>query len=154
MDAPDKLVALVRDEVDDGPLLADAEEVAAELDADELEREEAERAARRLAEDVGVERARLARDDGREEDVGDDGHDCTRERERERVSFAGSFGVLRAREGEREQDAPGMYRSGQLRSSRGGFHPSATPVPSLRTTLRLQGRCRQGQTMRRSLLTT
>ena len=74
-DAPDKLVPLVRDEVDDGAFLADAEEVAPELDADKLEGQEAERARRRLAEDVGVKRARLARDDGREEDVRDDGHD-------------------------------------------------------------------------------
>lgn len=70
VDAPDELVPFVRDQIHDRPFLADAEEVASQLDAHELEEEEAKRLGGGLAEDARVKVALSTGDDGRKEDVG------------------------------------------------------------------------------------
>ncbi len=84
--------------------------------------------------EAGVE-ARVQRG---EEDVGYDRHNCNSSQ--------------RARMQEDGEDGRGMYRSGELRSSRGAAH-SDWPF-SRRTTWRDHGRCRQGKSRRRSFRIT
>ena len=64
-DAPDKLVPLVRHQIDDCPLFANTEEVASQLDAHELEEEQPERLGGGLPEDARVELALSSGDDRR-----------------------------------------------------------------------------------------
>ena len=71
---PDKLVAGVSDEVVDLALGADVEEVAAEPEDDELEDDDDGGVGEGDAEELGLEFAVQAGDEGGEEDVGYEGH--------------------------------------------------------------------------------
>ena len=73
--APDKLVAVVREQVEHLARALDVEEVAAALDEHEVEDDDGEGVGRGHAEDLGVEARVEAGVQRGEEDVSDEGHD-------------------------------------------------------------------------------
>lgn len=73
---PDEFVPFVSDEIDYGSLLSDTEEIATEFDTNELEEEQSKRFRSSLTENGGVELTLESSDDGGEEDVRRQGHDC------------------------------------------------------------------------------